>query len=209
MMLTFGVLAWGFWELSGGADFVPESRQMAAAAAAEAPQEELVTRASSMTTSISLSQEAEAAIVPSSLSTDDTSAQSGTPTVELAAAEVRADTEAQQGGQQVYLFESLVQGAPRAADILPDTEIAVILPEGAELPEAEPASAPVSGDIRQVAGSRVNMRSGPGTSYGVVNTLNGGTDVEVFEVNANGWARLRNIATGQEGWMAERLLTDG
>ena len=43
----------------------------------------------------------------------------------------------------------------------------------------------------------------------MVTTLNGGTDVEVFEVNANGWARLRSVGTGQEGWMAERLLTDG
>jgi len=31
----------------------------------------------------------------------------------------------------------------------------------------------------------------------------------VLEVNANGWARIQVLTTGQTGWMAERLLTDG
>ena len=63
-------------------------------------------------------------------------------------------------------------------------------------------------DLRRVAGSRVNMRDGPGTGFGVIVTLEGGTEVEVLELSDNGWARLRTVSTGQEGWMAERLLTD-
>ena len=83
-------------------------------------------------------------------------------------------------------------------------------PDAAAETDVQPVSAPeISGDLRQVAGTRVNMRSGPGTEFGVVTTLSRGADVEVFEVNASGWARLRNVATGQEGWMAERLLSGG
>lgn len=64
-------------------------------------------------------------------------------------------------------------------------------------------------DIRAVGGSRVNMRQGPGTTFDVLDTLNAGTEAEVLEVNADGWARVQILNTGQVGWMAERLLTDG
>lgn len=51
------------------------------------------------------------------------------------------------------------------------------------------------------------MRSGPGTNYGVLDTLTRGTQTEVIEVNANGWARIRVTTTDQVGWMSSRLLT--
>ncbi len=63
-------------------------------------------------------------------------------------------------------------------------------------------------DIRQVAGSRVNMRMGPGTGFDVITTLESGTKLEVLEVNADGWANVSTVDRGLEGWMAERLLTD-
>lgn len=62
-------------------------------------------------------------------------------------------------------------------------------------------------DLRQVSGRRVNMRSGPGTNYGVLDTLTRGTQTEVIEVNVNGWARIRVTTTDQVGWMSSRLLT--
>lgn len=64
-------------------------------------------------------------------------------------------------------------------------------------------------DLRTVAGSRVNMRAGPGTNFGVLDTLAQGTEAEVIEVDSNGWAQIRITSTDQVGWMAERLLTDG
>ncbi len=72
-----------------------------------------------------------------------------------------------------------------------------------------PVAAPAVLDIRAVAGSRVNMRQGPGTSFDVVTTLDRGARTEVLEVNREGWARVEVVSTGQIGWMAERLLTDG
>lgn len=209
IVLTFAFLAWGFWELSGGADFVPEgANQLAEAPAAEEPAV-LVTRASSMTTSLTLdpdpvaepaaaSGSETAQIVPASMTSPQANGRGGTPEI----------GQTRIGDEGVYLFESLVEGAPTVADILPDSEIAVIVPQAVAARSADVSLATSSGDIRRVAGSRVNMRSGPGTNYGVVTTLSGGTDVEVFEVNAQGWARLRDVATGQEGWMAERLLAN-
>lgn len=84
-------------------------------------------------------------------------------------------------------------------------EEAPIEPEVIEVVVADPAPL----DLRFVDSSRVNMRAGPGTEHAVLDTLNGGTETEVIEVNGDGWARVRVTSTGQQGWMAERLLTDG
>ena len=195
IFLTFAFLAWGFWELSGGADFVPETRKAASVAAVAPPEAEtevIVTRSVTAPSRIAIEAEPEAEIVPARLET-----------AVVSAPEPEAEPD-------VFLFESLVEGAPTVADILPETEITVTSPDAAAETDVQPVSAPeISGDLRQVAGTRVNMRSGPGTEFGVVTTLSRGADVEVFEVNASGWARLRNVATGQEGWMAERLLSGG
>lgn len=63
-------------------------------------------------------------------------------------------------------------------------------------------------DLREVAGGRVNMRSGPSTNNAILDTLVRGTETEVLEVNADGWARVRVISTDQIGWMAERFLSN-
>ena len=58
-----------------------------------------------------------------------------------------------------------------------------------------------------MSGDRVNMRNGPSTSYNVITQLTRGTEVEVLEIPGNGWVRLKVQASGEIGWMAERLLT--
>lgn len=101
----------------------------------------------------------------------------------------------------------------------PVAEEAVVVPVVAQATPAEPeivedqvalASAPVAEapvDIREVASSRVNMRAGPGTNFDVIITLDGGTALEVLEVDDSGWANVATLDRGIEGWMAERLLT--
>lgn len=64
-------------------------------------------------------------------------------------------------------------------------------------------------EFRFVAGNRVNLREGPGTNHAVVDTLARGTSAELVASNDNGWAQIRLTETGQTGWMAERLLSDG
>ena len=89
-------------------------------------------------------------------------------------------------------------------DITPATPAIVVDEPAAQVVEV--VAAPL--DIRTVGGTRVNMRQGPGTNFGVLDTLDGGTQTEVLEVNSDGWARVQVLNTGQIGWMAERLLTD-
>ncbi len=62
-------------------------------------------------------------------------------------------------------------------------------------------------DIRIVKGTLVNMRSGPGTDYDVVDQLEQATEVEVLTDAGNGWVELRPVGGGATGWIAEFLLT--
>ncbi|MCO4847970.1 MAG: SH3 domain-containing protein [Yoonia sp.] len=146
---TFLLLGFGFYELSGGADFEPDVRPIAPTVIA--------------TTSL--------AIVPFDAPVVTRAALETAPLVAIEDAEV---------------ITALLEVAPSAAE----SPVAVV-------------------DVRQIAGKRVNMRSGPGTNYGVLDTLTRGMQTEVLEVNANGWARVLITTTGQIGWMAERLLTNG
>ncbi|HEY9040255.1 MAG TPA: SH3 domain-containing protein [Roseovarius sp.] len=61
-------------------------------------------------------------------------------------------------------------------------------------------------DIRSVAGSNANMRSGPGTGFDKLDQLSQGTQVEVLD-RRGAWVELRNMQTGQTGWMADWLIT--
>ncbi len=51
----------------------------------------------------------------------------------------------------------------------------------------------------------LNVRSGPGTSFGVVDTLFEGEIVEVTECQANGWCYVEH--TGTNGWVSSSYLT--
>lgn len=166
IVATFLLLGFGFYELSGGADFVPEERPIAVAEVTTTPLAPAVTRAES----ISL--------------------------VTLASVET------------TELVEPIAESTavvPVIAEIAPVIED--IVEEPVAVAAVEPEVVEESSDLRTVAGSRVNMRAGPGTSYNVLDTLVAGTWTEVLEIDSEGWARIRNMDTGQEGWMAERLLS--
>ncbi len=68
--------------------------------------------------------------------------------------------------------------------------------------EQEPAM-----DLRFVDGDRVNLRAGPGTDYAVVGKLLRNDMVEVLSDDGNGWLHLRNAASGDEGYVADWLVT--
>ncbi len=186
MIATFLLLGWVFFELSGGTSFVPETREAVIAEAETtapdtAPTPQVTRAATTQLVSISL------------------------PVTTAPVADAPAD----------IVDEGAIAEAVAVADTIPvpAPEVTpVALTETVAAPAAPVAPAPVAApvlDIRQVAGSRVNMRSGPSTDYRVLDTLDGGTETEVILVNADGWAQIRVISTGAEGWMAERLLTPG
>ena len=79
----------------------------------------------------------------------------------------------------------------------------------ASVPIAELAIETPTLDLRYVAGNRVNLRRGPGTNHAVLDTLRQGTAAEVIATNDLGWAQIRLIESGQTGWIAARLLSEG
>lgn len=170
IVFTFLMLGWAFYEMSGGADFVPEERQVAEVEP-EAPAPE-VTRAAGTATLISLS-------LP---------AREVTPAPEVTAEPVAA----------------AVIAAPQPVTEAPEADAPEAVVEQVVQQAASPAL-----DLRFVDAARVNMRAGPGTNFTVVAAFDRGTEAEVMLVNGDGWAQIRIPATGQTGWMAERLLTDG
>jgi uncharacterized protein YraI len=52
----------------------------------------------------------------------------------------------------------------------------------------------------------LNVRSGPSTGYGVVDTLYAGEDVAVRECRSNGWCYITH--SGPDGWVSSRYLTN-
>ncbi|MGJ8604501.1 MAG: SH3 domain-containing protein [Marivita sp.] len=100
------------------------------------------------------------------------------------------------------LIEPDVQ-TPAVDLISKEVEAAVVV--AASLTENVPADA--QPDLRFVDGDRVNMRGGPGTGYAVVGRLVRNDMVEIIMDEGNGWLHLRDTATGDEGWIADFLVT--
>lgn len=171
MIATFLLLGVAFYEMSGGADFVPEERPVAVADAV-------------------VEEPAPAATVTRAVSTPLVQINTQPSPLITVQPAVAVSEEPAVTAEPVALTEDIAEPA-------------------AEEPAAiEVAAAPApSTDIRFVGSSRVNMRAGPGTNYSVLDTLDGGTELEVLEVDATGWARVYVPSAGIEGFMAERLLT--
>ena len=163
MIFTFLVLGVVFYEMSGGADFVPESRTAMtaeAAPAAAAPEPVQATRAET------------ASLVNINLRVTRSAPQVDETVIEAA------------------VFEA-VATAPATAE-----------------PAVEAVAETPSIDLRYIAGNRVNVRSGPGTNFDRIDTVDGGTEAEVILIDdTSGWAQVRLVGSGLEGWVAERLLT--
>ncbi|MEM6760647.1 MAG: SH3 domain-containing protein [Pseudomonadota bacterium] len=119
----------------------------------------------------------------------------------------------QRRAEPVVAATSVAAAVETAAkiEVLPSLLIdqAVIKPVdfGAE-PEPVVTNA-VPNQVRQVTGSAVNVRGGPGTEYSVVNRLVRGDEVEVLQDPGNGWIQLRPVDGGPVGWMAAFLLSQG
>lgn len=199
ILLTFGFLAVVFYQMSGGADFQPASVRMAAIQPAEpevevaepvvttqAPVQDTVTRVSLNLTSV------QPATTPVNQADADAQLQHA---IELAMVdETQTDSVSPKG--------AVLSSADTPA-IIPS----LIAPAGSTFAATRPSAALV--DTREVSASRVNVRGGPGTEFGVVTKLVRGDMVEIIEDNGEGWVRMRPLSGGPEGWMADFLLTGG
>ncbi|MEP1767870.1 MAG: SH3 domain-containing protein [Sulfitobacter sp.] len=182
ILLTFGFLGFAFYEMSGGADFVPASARMAAEQPDEiAPVVSTETAVEPVTTAAVTQIDSTPNVTRVALdltNLDDAVTQATTPQVEASTATVTDSAETPQ-----IILPSLIATTQTATD--------------------------TSDDIRTVSGNRVNVRGGPSTNYGIVNKLTRGATVQILEDNGDGWVRMKPIDGGESGWMADFLLTSG
>lgn len=212
ILLNFAFLAWCFYVLSGGADYEPrEGSRQAEAIKARAAAE---TKLASMQEDTPPEQTA-TANDPALLDDTDTVTRNAVDIAGIVpeflvldkAPDMQADT---------ILSQTV---AADADDLATDSANARI----ANLTLAEPAVfaqaagyAPISEDmeqtepardLRQITGTSVNMRAGPGTGYGVMGRVTRGTEVEVLESYNAGWLRLRVVESRSIGWVAASLVS--
>ncbi|TNF22920.1 MAG: SH3 domain-containing protein [Rhodobacteraceae bacterium] len=174
--VTFALLGWAYYELSGGGDFAPGPHGVSvfAEVAEMAPDEAAVSRL---------------AVV------DMTS---------VGPVEGATRRPSDQAEVEAAVLAALRSTAPAMPAESPVTMV-VPADETEASAEGAVASAPAV-DLRAVNGSGVNLRSGPGQDHPVLTRLARGTTVQVLEDPGTGWVRLQVVPQGRIGWMADYLL---
>lgn len=211
ILVTFGLLGVAWYEMSGGADFGAEHRaaqrteKMASAVAAPMPE---VSRGS--TDAAALASVAQAKIVPAS-ATVSTGSYLKTPDAQALAqtAKPKARPEA---SPVPKLDITLASVRPMASPGVPidaaQGDEAIQLAAVATTSDAVPEDAELAvlPDMREVTGTLVNMRNGPGTRFHVVDQLSRGASVEVLADPGDGWVRLKVTESNRVGWMSDDFL---
>ncbi|MEX3016930.1 SH3 domain-containing protein [Gymnodinialimonas hymeniacidonis] len=94
-------------------------------------------------------------------------------------------------------------------DLMPDdgssavAAVSVVDPGAVEIAQAQARAERV---IWRVTGNNVNFRAGPSTNTAVLAGLVRGDEVEFLADAPDGWAHLRVLSSGLEGYMAARFL---
>jgi uncharacterized protein YgiM (DUF1202 family) len=183
ILLSFALMGWRFYELSGGSDFQPVSKYNA--------------NSPVLVETLPAAAMAEPSKPVQSVAVVAQSAAAARP---LANAAPEAVTLASASAEPVRTRTSLdlvrVRPMPQPA-ANPKETVAVVIAT-----EPEPIR-----DLRQVKASSVNMRSGPGTSFDILARLTRGTEVEILQDPGSGWVKLRVAHSGRVGWMSASLLT--
>ena len=174
--ITFGAMALGLYELSGGSDFEPGENGLRVFAEVT-------------TTPLDAGEVSRLALVDMTavgpVGSDSGGSDAGRS--ELAGADVAV--------------LSAIRSPEAGAEIEAATHrVAMVLPAS-----AAPATV-TAVDLRSVNGSNVNLRNGPGQGHSVLTRLSRGTTVQVLEDPGDGWVRLQVVPQGRIGWMADFLL---
>lgn len=176
ILLSFGFLSWGFYELSGGSEFEPKVAQetpIRILAVYDVPE-------GSTQTIASVLEESGLSVAP----LDDT-------IVELTPLAVATTV------------DNPAPNTATVASIQPE-EVAAAIVEQPEIVISQATQI----DVKVVDANNLNMRSGPSTNNGVITRLERDTEVEIIDQNAEGWANIKVLLTGEEGWVSARYLTD-
>ncbi len=183
IFLTFAVLGWAFYELSGGNDFKPIERETAKAAPEIKLQPVVTVSRSDVTPAVqdlSPKPVVKTAAVRTSVPTTKRLVSVPAPTPETEQAKLGPKANASSG-------------------LVPMRTKKVSAISALNVPDVDP-------DFRRVNGDRVNMRNGPGTEYSVIGKLYLNDEVEILQDPGLGWVKLQVMESGRIGWMAARLL---
>lgn len=210
ILLTFGFLGWTFYTLSGGADYVPKEGSRQAHARAMAAAED--------------ARMASVVQVPA-----DDAGQADANRSDLAPEAVASDLGIAPDmlvmsalNDSVKLLQNVAPADVDAPEALPDARVASLTlaepeafaqaagyaPATETLTDETPETFQRLEDLRRITGNRVNIRTGPGTGYGVSGQVTRGTEVEVLDGLSSGWLQLRVRDSQQIGWVASSLVSD-
>lgn len=205
-------MGWVFWEMSGGADFVPPSQRDAGAMASATITQDTPAMAANA---------AEANAAEADGAEPIATRAAGSPALDgltfaTMSRPAAPETDGAASGEARIIPASATAdtAAPRNIGEGSLKVIALDTPTSEPVPATDPAATPEkvalfdAPDIREVTGSSVNMRNGPGTRFGVLDRLGRGDRVEVLQDPGQGWVKLRVERTGRIGWMADFLLTE-
>lgn len=233
VILGFAFLGVAFYQLSGGSAFEPrglrtlsEAPRPTATSAGETHFVAATETAAPQHRVKATTLVASPAIAPPAAVPAPTAAGGGTG---LPAEEADPETTAESAAYDLeQVRASLSQGLPVFGDgagagqqltlASLDQGISGIKVAPAETAESEEDPAPTEADqaaawsepepdIREITGTRVNMRDGPGTIYPVLTKLRIGQEVEVVGDSGTGWLRLRSVSSRQIGWVSASLVS--
>ena len=200
IVLTFAALGWVFYVMSGGPDFAPPGER--------APVPEQVAEAPKPAPAPLVAPKAEELVTKTVL-------QPATPVVPKVVPEPEPVTTEESIALLAQAASSLNSGASLFGTQTTGLTLASLEQGAAGLQqitptELEPAETPVAAepvkDIREVSGTRVNMRDGPGTIYPIIAKVTIGQKVEVLHDPGTGWLRLRVLPERHVGWISASLI---
>lgn len=193
LLVSFAVLGWSFYELSGGSDYEPSENSIQARAKLIRPQ----ARPRPEETPREERTLAEVEALMDRL--DQTEAETEEQSAALAAA--RSDglsiIEAEASRPKAELLNLSVSGMSEEDDTAIEAAITAAMDGAAPSPDR----------IRWVKENVVDLRSGPGLDFDRITQITKGTEVAVLENPGHGWLNVRVIESYQTGWLAEWLVT--
>ncbi|WP_254445859.1 SH3 domain-containing protein [Ruegeria arenilitoris] len=190
IVLTFAALGWCFYVMSGGPNFEPRglrTEQPERVASVPKPAPVAPARVEELVTNVAVRTPSER--VQTFIKTEEV-------------VQIVAETASLSSLSGVTVFDD--QSATITLASLEDG-VAGLRQVTEEPVEVEVTPEPVR-DIREITGTRVNMRDGPGTIYPIIGKATIGQQVEVLSESGTGWLRLRVLPAQQVGWISASLV---
>lgn len=204
VFLSFVVLGWVFFELSGGTDFKPRVDPTLTVAASTPmagldPDKPLAIATTAITSPKSTPEaNADVAVAEITAASTDDATETGLPSrIDLTETPDVTLVSLEQGGTE---FGGLLSG-------FDPNVVGLVSAVNNSAPNVDSQPQEPVADLRTVSANHVNMRHGPGTTYDVVTRLKLGDEVEILDDSGTGWLRLRLVSDRTVGWISASLVS--